>query len=461
MELGDFMKSIRRLINHVQYIGSSKLLVAALFVALTGVALGANFATGSTPASAQTCKTNNIMPCGFSSISDFVSKYKANSKGDFDEIYSAFGLAPNEIDRLAKTAKMGVAYRDGTVKVDGKVVATNGTSLGREKKSYSKTVTIGGKTYYQDRDQDAFLSDIPALVMMNGDQFEFAALTACGNPVKGTPTGKAPEYSCNMLNVTQKNRTTFNYTTDVTALHGATVTKLVYDFGDGKTQTVTSASQSVSHEYAKEGTFTTKVTVYVAVNGETKTVTSVHCAKPVEVKPVPETPKYACSALTPTTINKESRQYRFTVTTTQSGGATLKDVNFAFGDGQSITGVKPSDASTASTEHTFAKAGDYTIVATVNFNVAGSVKSVTCETKISPEQTPPAECKPGIPVGDSRCTECKPGVPAGSKECTPQELPNTSAVSVLGGTVGGGSILTAGGYFLRSRRNLLSTFLRR
>jgi PKD repeat protein len=455
------MNILNKIANRIRHASGSKLLVGALFIAMTGVALTANFATSGSHASAATCDTNNILPCGYSTIGDFVSKYKANDKGDYPAIYSAFGLDPSEIDRLSKTAKMGVAYRDGTVKVDGKVVATDAVSLGREKKSYSTTVNIGGKTYYQDRDQDAFRSDIPALVMMNGDQFEFAALTACGNPVKGHPTGKAPEYSCNMLNVTQKNRTTFNYTTDVTALNGAKVAKLVYEFGDGTSQTVTSASQTVTHEYAKEGSFTTKVTVYVSVNGETKTVTGAKCAKPVEVKPVPETPAYACSALTPTTINKENRQYRFTAKTTQSGGATLKDVNFNFGDGQTVTGVKPSDASTAMSEHTYAKAGDYTIVATVNFNVAGNVKSVTCQTKISPEQTPPQECKPGIPVGDSRCTECKPGVPAGSKECTPQELPNTSAVSVLGGTIGGGSILTAGGYFLRSRRNLMSTFLRR
>jgi len=401
------------------------------------------------------------MPCGFSSISDFVNSYKANAPGDYKAIYAAFGLDPSQIDRLAMTAKMGVAYRDGTVKVDGKVVATNGISLGREKKSYSQTVNIGGKTYYQDRDQDAFLSDIPALVMMNGDQFEFAALTACGNPVKGTPTGLPPQYSCDMLHPKQINRTTFSYTTDATALHGAAVSKFVYDFGDGTTQTTTSGSQVVTHEYAKEGTFTTKVTVYVSVNGETQAVTAAECAKPVEVKPVPQTPAYACSALSPATINQQSRQYRFTVKTTQSGGATLKDVSFDFGDSQSVTGVKPSDDNTASSEHTYAQAGSYTIVATVNFNIAGDVKSATCQASISPEQTPPQECKPGVPVGSAQCTECKPGVQNGSPECSPEQLPNTSGVSVLGGTVGGGSILTAGGYFVRSRRNLLSSFIRR
>jgi PKD repeat protein len=449
------MKVINRILNHVRYASSSKLLVAALFVALTGVALSANFAAGGTAAGAYTCKTNNILPCGTDSVANFVSQYKANKTGDLPASYAAFGLQSGEIDRFAKTAKMGVAYRDGTVKVDGKVVATNGISLGREKKSYSKTVSIGNKTYYQDRDQDAFLSDIPALVLMNGDQFEFAALTACGNPVKGTPTSKAPEYSCNMLNAKQVNRTTYSYTTDVTALHGATVAKLVYDFGDGKTQTVSSASQAVTHQYDKEGTYTTKVTVYVTVNGETKPVTGAKCAKPVTVQPAPQTPVYTCDALTATTISKENRQFRFTVKTNQSGGATLRDASFTFGDTQSISGVKPSDTNTVSTEHTYANAGTYTIVATVNFNVAGGVKSVTCKTQISPEKTPPVECKPGIPVGDTRCVETPPTTP------TAQVLPNTSGVDILGGTMGTGGILTAGGYFIRSRRNLISTLLRR
>lgn len=455
------MKSVKRFLNRVQYVGSSKLLVAALFVALTGVALSANFANG-TPASAAKCEANNIMECGAPSISSFVSQYKANKPGDLDNIYAAFGLAPNEIDRFAKTAQMGVVYKNGDVKIGNKTVATDAVTLGRSPKSYSWDMKIGGKTYYASHSKDVFLDNsIPAMIMMNGDQFEFAALTACGNAVKGHPTGKAPSYSCDMLKSKQINRTTFSYTTDTTALNGAKVAKVVYDFGDGQTQTATSGAQSVTHEYAKEGDFTVKVTVYVTVNGETQTVTGAKCATKVTVKPVVQTPAYACSALTATTISKENRQYRFTVKTTQSGGATLKDASFVFGDSQSISGVKPTDDSTVSAEHTYAKAGDYTIVATVNFDVAGSVKSVTCQTKISPEQTPPQECKPGIPMGDSRCTECKPGVPAGSKECTPQELPNTSGVSILGGAFGGSSILTAGGYFIRSRRNLASSLLKR
>ena len=455
------MKTFTRVLNHIRYAGSSKLLVGALFVALTGVALTANLA-GSTPVQAASCKNNNIIYCGVSSVGDFVNKYKANEKGDLDNIYAYYGLAPNEIDRFALTAKLGTVYKNGNIVIDGKVVATDASTLGRESKPYSQPLNIDGKTYHASRSQDVFLSNsIPALIMMNGDQFEFAALTECGNPVSGKPKGEAPKYSCDMLNAQQINRTTYSYTTNVTALHGANVAKLIYDFGDGKTQTVTNAAQAVSHTYAKEGAYTTKVTVYITVNGETKIVTGAQCAKPVEVKPEAPKPSYVCDALTATTINKEKRQYRFTAKTTQSGGAVLKDASFTFGDSQSITGVKPSDATTVSVEHTFASAGTYTIIATVNFSIGSDTKSVTCQAKVTPET--PAECKPGIPVGDARCKEeCKPGIPVGDKRCeTPSELPNTGVTDVLGGTIGAGSLLTAGGYFIRSRRNLISSFLNR
>jgi len=457
------MKAINRILNRIRYAGSSKLLVGALFVGLTGLVLSANLASNNQSVEAAGCKDNNIVHCGVTSVSDFVKQYKTNTKGDLDNIYNYYGLAPSEIDRFARTAKLGYVEKSGNIVLDGKVVATGAESLGRESKSYSKKLVINGVTYHASKSQDVFLDQrIPALIMMNGDQFEFAALTECGNPIKGHPKGNAPKYSCDMLSAKLINRTTYSYTTDVTALSGAKVSKLVYDFGDGKTQTVTNASQAVSHTYAKEGTYTTKVTVYVTVNGETKEVTGAKCAKPVEVKPEEQKPAYACDALTATTINKEKREYRFTAKTTQSGGATLKDASFNFGDGQSITGVKPSDASTVASSHTYAKAGTYTIITTVNFSVASGVKSVTCQTKITPTETPAAECKPGIPVGDTRCKEeCKPGVPVGDKACAPAELPNTSVTNVLGGTIGLGSVLTAGGYFFRSRRNLLDSLLNR
>lgn len=472
------MKVLQRILNRVRYAGSSKLLVGALLVGVTGIALAANIGTNSSAAQAASCDPNDIIYCGVSSPSDFVNKYKQNATGDLDDIYAQYGLTANELDRFAKTAKTGEARKNGDILVDGKVVATDATSLGRHDKPHATKLYAAGKTFYSNRNQDVFqVESTPVLVMMNGDQVEFVVMKACGNAMIGKPKGKPPVYSCDMLNTKLINRTTYSYTTNVTAVNGAKISKLVYDFGDGKTQTVTNPGEAVNHTYAKEGTYNTKVTVYVTVNGETKEVTSAKCAKPVEVKPEAPKPAYVCDMLGVTTINKEKREYRFTAKTTQSGGATLKDASFNFGDGQSITGVKPTDANTVASSHAYAKAGNYTIVATVNFSIGSDTKSVTCQAKISPTDTPPAECKPGIPVGDVRCTECKPGIPTGDKRCeeckpgipvgdkqceeTPAELPNTGVTNILGGTIGLGSIVTAGGYFLRSRRNLTGSFLNR
>lgn len=447
------MQLYNRFANHVRYASSSKLIVAALFVVLTGIALSATLVINNTRADAASCGDNDIVRCGFGSAGDFVAKYNANSAGDLPAIYQAFGLSSNELDRFARTAKPGTAYKNGTIVVDGKVVATDATSLGRNAKSYSSPININGKTYHESRSQDVFLSNsIPAYVMMNGEQFEFAALTACGNPLHGKPTGEAPKYSCDLLKATEVNRTTYKYSTDVTALHGVAVSKLVYEFGDGTSQTVTNADQEVTHTFAKDGSYTTKVTVYVSVNGETITATGPQCSKPIEVRPVPPTPKYACDALSFTTISQANRQYRFTAKTSQSGGAVLKNASFNFGDSVTLNDVSPSDASTVSAEHTYAQVGNYTIVATVNFSVAGGVQSVTCQTAVSPANQPPAECKPGIPVGDSRCTE-QPKTPD-----TPAKLPDTGAADMIGGAIGSTSILGAGSYLYRSRRNLLSTF---
>ena len=459
------MKYIHRFLNHVRYATSSKLVLGALFIAVSGIALGANLLVGGINASAETCKANNIMPCGYNSVENFVSKYKSNSTGDLKDIYAAYGLSPNEIDRFAKTAQAGVVHKNGDITVSGKVVAKNATNLGREKTgSYNKAVTINGKTYYSGTTQNTFAVDsLPALVMMNGEKMEFAVMNICGNPLPATPTGEAPKYSCDMLNTQKVNRTTFSYTTDVTALHGAKVAKLVYDFGDGSSKTVTDASQAVTHTYAQEGSYTTKVTVYVTVNGETKAVTAAECEKPVEVTPPPVTPTYVCDQLVATTISQENRQYRFTAETSQTGGAKLVSASFDFGDNTSINDVTPAAENTVSAEHTYAEAGTYTITATATFTVGETEKTVTCEAQVSPENQPPEECKPGIPVGDSRCEECKEGIPVGDKRCedtpeTPAELPNTGAGLAVGSFVGVGALGMSLKAWMSSRRNLRNIF---
>lgn len=117
-------------------------------------------------------------------------------------------------------------------------------------------------------------------------------------------------------------------------------------------------------------------------------------------------PTYKCDSLT---INKKAgRQItvdslKYTVT----GGAAFKNVSYDWGDGTTpmvtdkVTGV----------DHTYAKDGEYNVVATVSFTVNGQVKTATCTAKVIYQN--------GTPV--------TPTTPE-----TPTVLPNTGVGSVIG-----------------------------
>ncbi len=88
------------------------------------------------------------------------------------------------------------------------------------------------------------------------------------------------------------------------------------------------------------------------------------------------TPSYACTALNVTKVG--GRQVTLGVTYTATNGATFKNVSYEFGDG---TAPLVTDK-TSSVLHTYAKDGEYALVATVRFNVNGSDTTSACEAKV-------------------------------------------------------------------------------
>jgi hypothetical protein len=168
------------------------------------------------------------------------------------------------------------------------------------------------------------------------------------------------------------------------------------------------------------------------------------CGNPVSAKnvvpPKPPAPKpiYNCIALSSHAIDVKTRKYGYTLSYTAKNGATLKDVNYDFGDGQKQNGVKPANVN--SVTHTFAKAGKFTTTATLNFNVNGKVASVKCATVINAQ---PDACpiNPSVPKDSPKCKACptNPNVPVDSPECAtppPSEIPNTGAGSTIGLFIG-------------------------
>jgi len=330
---------------------------------------------------------NDIIHCGFSSNSDFISTVKSNNSGnghsDLKPIYDYYGLASADYSRFVTSAKSGTAYKDGRIIVDGQVVATNAKSVGRlasyQGAGYFSKNIPGAGTLYGNTNDRAFASNsLPVTVLFNSKgEVEFAVIDSCGNPIYGNNV--SPSYSCNLLHQAPVSGSarTFKFTTDARAGNNASITKLVYTFGDGSTKTVTGASSpsvAVTHTYAKDGNYTARVTVYVSLPGkQTITVTSANCATLVVVA----TPFYQCLQLAAVPIGSSRYQYKFTVTGKAGNGASLTTADFSFGDGATIKGV-PVSGVTATTTHPYGKYGNQKASATFHVKLPdGRTATVT------------------------------------------------------------------------------------
>jgi PKD repeat protein len=431
--------------------------LVSLAVVLGGILFLNVFNGTSSAALPRDCDANSIIYCGAGDAGELAQKYNENKTGDLATIYNSYGISGAMI--TGGTGKMGEVRKDGTVVVNGEVVATDAMSIGRQHMAGSTPKTIGGKTYYDSPPSTSFRSNsIAAFVFFDANgQFKAAIITSCGNPVTGKPKPK-PAYKCDNLVPAAVTRTKYTFTANATATGGAQIVNYSFDFGDGTTETTT--NKTIEHTYASAGNYTAKVTVNVKVGNETKPANGPQCQAPVKIKEL----QAKCDSLGIRAISLEKRQYEFDLAYTVSEGATLTSVDYDFGDGTTQTGLSADDAKTV--EHTYAKAGNYKTTATLHFNVDGTVKDVNCEVSVttSPEMCP---INPTVPKGDVRCTPCdvpgKEQYPKDSPLCAtpPAELPKTGPTEMIFGGLGVSSVIAAGYYWFGSRRNLAETLLGR
>lgn len=403
---------------------------------------------------ADDCGPNAIIYCGFNSSAEFIKKVRTNNDhngSDLQKIFSHFNLTSGDYDRFVSTAKSGTVYKDGRVVVNGQTVTTSANSLGRTTLSgrHNKSMSIGSKTYYYGQTSRVFLSNsIPAKVMFDGDgEVEFIVLTDCGNPVWGKNiTSNA---KCNALKPQADPNTTgkYTFTTDASATGNAKITKYVYDFGDGNPVTRTSGTTSVPFTFAP-GTHKVTVTVYATVPGGNTITRTCETIITVEAPDVP-----ICVSLVGP--NPQGLKYTFTATAKYGTGTTFVSGDFDFGDGTTMSAVKPTTPTTITVDHTYAKAGTYSASAVLRFTVGGkTVTAAACNTLVRPDQPPVAECKPGIPVGDARCNPCPydASLTADDPNCkeavVTETLPNTGAGNII---ALGAAALVGGFLFYRHR----------
>ncbi len=347
--------------------------------------LASFFASPTAFARPMDCDDNAIMWCGFGTNSEFISKTSANNDGhghtDLQSVYNHFGLSTSEYSRFQSTAKDGTMYRDGRVVVGSDTVMTSGKTLGRESFPGSSSVSISGKTYYMGSPEVRWVpgtDSLPVKVMFNSTGVaEIVILTSCGNPVDGSKSPSGAE--CKQLTMTPVSGkiNTYRFTALASASGNAKITKYVYDFGDGsKPVTTTNPSTAVEHTYTKPGEVTATLTVYAsAPGGTTITTTSETCKKKITVA----IPFYECVKLTGALVNQNDKYtYMYTATMRYGNGAQFVSADFDFGDGAKATGVKASNATSVAAKHSYTKGGDYTVQATLRFNIDG--KTVTART---------------------------------------------------------------------------------
>lgn len=289
------------------------------------------------------------------------------------------------------------------------------------------------------------------------------------NCQKSITINKPSALTCDQLTLTpgDVDTTTGNqsYTLAATAsAKNASISKYVFTFGDGNSQTVTSTdtTASTTHTYAP-GTYKANVAVVGVENGKAVTVTSGNCAGSITVKsPVPE---IACDGLTLTSVgapdSQGNQQYNL-VATASATNATITGYTFNFGDNSQTQTVTTADT-TASTTHTYAP-GSYnpsvSVTVTLPDGTTKQVTSAACAVKIT--VTPPTCTAPNgqtYPAGSAQCTPtCTSPTngqtyPAGSPQCqTPPTLPNTGSGDVIGLFIGSSIVSALGYYYITMRR---------
>jgi hypothetical protein len=398
-----YVKAINNIFKRVRQATTSKLFVLfAVFLALSiGGLVSATSLSSTSKVDAAYCgdpSQNSIIPCGEATRTDFINAVKKSS--DLQHIYAKFGLTSADYNRFITSSQAGVAYSysskygDNTIVVDGKVVATEASSIGRWKsfqgsnpKSFPISNAGNGGEFWGNLNTQSFAKQttaIPVDVLFynsgpNVGQVEFAVMTgSCANPTYQNVT--KPTYACEDLQDTQSttNKNTYTFTTAANAGHGATITKLVYNFGDGSTQTTYSPSTKVTHTFTKNSEVS--VTVYVSLPGGT-TIELTNCKKAITFTPPPAT--YACTLLdlTPGAVDPTTGSTSYTLTTHATAThATIKSYTFNFGDGSAAKTVTTS-STTASVTHPYA-VGTYKAVGSVTVltdtNKTETVSSPNC-----------------------------------------------------------------------------------
>lgn len=275
-----------------------------------------------------------------------------------------------------------VEYVGGTLQEDGKAANSSDyfnshIAIGTLKNGTSTVFTFEAKVGYEDT-----AATCKAATLTNTAYIAASGLSpenSSANVEKACQPAAAPCYQCTSLTADQTAPNAYNFTAVASATNGATITGYVFNYGDGKTQTIKTSNDSAtaSHAYSTTNTFNVTVAALVEVNGKVQTVTSPNCV--TTVKPVCPLPEGQCTDLKLDQDATNPFEVTATVTPSTVNGATLTGVSFNWGDSTTT----PTSTATSAT-HTYQADGAYTVVATLTFSSPSStVASANCQASIT------------------------------------------------------------------------------
>ena len=435
------LHKITKQLTNLKNISSNQLAVGSAFaIALTAaVSLGTVNRQKTSALAIRMCNYGAISSaeinggCGALTPAELVADLRTNVPGDLQGIAAGYqpglGITPGQYDDVQARARMGTAYRDGRLVVDGQVVMNNIWTMGRGAGSSRTTpFEIAGVGVYQRGPVgQLFVSDaIPSIVYFNErGAVQFAAMTACSNLIGGDVV--VPFATCKALNVTQSapdvNPNIYTFTTSAEFGNNANLSRVVYTFSDdGSTVTTGSLTEPVKHTFKKSGTV--KVTVYASVPGGSEiSSTAVECQKVITYV----APKYACAALVASITDDQRRKFRFTVKASHDKWTKLVSADFNL-DTALTNGVTTKDAyGDIYQEYILDDGQTHTVKATVNFDTFEGKTSVNCEATVTPAKKPMCTV-PG-----------KENLPPDSPDCVAPKVMGSSTVlpkTGIGGVAG-------------------------
>lgn len=390
----------------------------------------------------------NILYCGLSGgtdvnqvISSFQSQYTNNNDGhghtDIQAAYNATGASSSMVKGMnSSNTKLGTAYNNGTIVVDGRTVATNIWIGARWSQGGSAYKHIENDVYTRSY-QTYFLpntSQVPVLVHFDANgQADFAAMEPCGNMITFTPTPPpAKKLSCSLLTpqagTTTDTTVSYSYTVKATASN-TTPSSYTFNFGDSSSETINSSALQVtssSHTYTMQ-TVSKTVVITAVVNGGG---VSGNCSTQITIPQLPSKPQaIACISLSSSLQNNTTDTYTFAVLAKPTN-TNITGYKFLFGDGTNQN--VPTNSTTATSEaHKYAP-GDYTATVTVMSEIGNAPDAAACKVPIH-VSTPPTVTPPA----------------------TPTALPNAGAGSFIG-AFGVISVISGIGYYFFARRKALA-----